>query len=290
MPVHFHKYQALGNDLLVIDPATFDPALTPAVIRLLCDRHLGLGADGLCYGPLLPPKSARAMRFFNPDGSESGKSGNGLRVFARYLWDQGYISRQSPHFEIAIGAEHLTVTIHDAAARTITTALGRLSFNSLDLPMLGPARQVIDETWEVAGQPWLVTAVSVGNPHCVIFSETVSPAAIRTLGPHLETDPRFPERTNVQLVRVLDRHTIEIEIWERGAGYTLASGSSASATAGAALKTGRCDSPVTVRMAGGPTTVAVAPGGLISLTGTVEAVGWGYLAPDLLAKFDPPLC
>ncbi|MCK6627877.1 MAG: diaminopimelate epimerase [Anaerolineae bacterium] len=283
MNAHFYKYQALGNDMVVIDPARFAFPLTPATVRRICDRHFGLGADGVCYGPLPGGPHPRQMRFFNPDGSESGKSGNGLRIFARYLWDQGYA--QNRVFEIGIGEEVVTVEVKDAAAQTLTIAMGRLSFHSHDIPVSGPAREVVNEAVRLAGLDYRITAVTIGNPHCVIFTEEVSEETTRAAGPAIEVDALFPERTNVQFARVVDRHTLQIEIWERGAGYTLASGTSACAAAGAAVKTGQCDSPVEVRMAGGAAQVEIDQQWRVRLTGEVEAVASGVFAPNLVAKF-----
>lgn len=282
MKTHFYKYQALGNDMLVLDPATFEPDLTPAAIRLLCDRHFGLGADGICYGPLPGESGPPRMRFFNPDGSESGKSGNGLRIFARYVWEQGYVTL--PNFALGIGSETVQVTLKDEAGQRLAVEMGRLSFHSQDIPVSGPAREVVNEVMTIAGREYGVTAVTIGNPHCVIFTEELSAAVASAAGPAIETAPHFPQRTNVQWVRVLDRHTIQIEIWERGAGYTLASGTSSCAAAGAAVKTGRCLSPVEVRMAGGVALVELEAQWQVRLTGPVEAVSSGTLAADLVAK------
>ncbi|NJN97325.1 MAG: diaminopimelate epimerase [Anaerolineales bacterium] len=282
MNAHFYKYQALGNDMVVIDPARFAFPLTPVAIRNICDRHFGLGADGICYGPRPGEPHPRQMRFFNPDGSESGKSGNGLRIFARYLWDQGYV--QTPVFEIGIGREVVKVEVKDAAARTLTIAMGRLSFDSRAIPVGGPTREVVNEAVRLAGHDYRITAVTIGNPHCVIFTEEISEAATRTAGPTIEVDALFPERTNVQFARVVDRHTLHLEIWERGAGYTLASGTSACAAAGAAIRTGRGDSPIEVCMAGGMALVEIDPDWQVNLTGPVEAVASGTFAPDLIAK------
>lgn len=283
MNAYFYKYQALGNDMVVIDPARFAFPLTPATIRRICDRHFGLGADGICYGPLPGGLHPRQMRFFNPDGSESGKSGNGLRIFARYLWDQGYV--QTPVFDIGIGGETVKVEVKDAAAQTLTIAMGRLSFDSRDIPVGGPAREVVNEAVKLAGHDYRITAVTIGNPHCVIFNKEISAEATHATGPAIEMDALFPERTNVQFARMVDRHTLHIEIWERGAGYTLASGTSSCAAAGAAIKTGRCDSPVEVRMAGGVALVEIDSDWQVRLTGPVEAVASGTFAPDFTAKF-----
>ena len=266
--MHFFKYQALGNDMIVIDPAQFDLALTPARVRLICDRHLGVGADGICYGPLPDASHAMTMQFWNPDGSLAEKSGNGLRIFARYLWDAGYV--QASPFMIGINDELLTVRVLDGAARQMAIEMGRLEFDFVE------AEMVFGE-WQGRA-----TAVSIGNPHCIIFTDNLS--AIHTLGPIIENAPRFPKRTNVQLARVVDEHTVEIEIWERGAGYTLASGSSSSAVAGAAIKTGRSRSPITVRMPGGEVLVEVGDDWQVLLTGGVTTVYTATFAPDFVEQ------
>jgi len=270
MTHQFAKYHALGNDMLVIDPATFTLPLTPERARLLCQRHFGLGADGICYGPLPDEQGPNPMRFINPDGSEAEKSGNGLRIFARYLWDEGYVHGRS--FTITIHGQPVQADVLDDGARTIALAMGRLTF----------AR--IEEAVQVGGEVVRLTAVSIGNPHCVLFTDDLD--AVHAIGPKLESAPLFPNRTNVQLARVLDDHTIEIAIWERGAGYTLASGTSASAAAGTAVRTGRCQSPVTVRMAGGDAVVVVDTDWQVVLTGTVTAVGQGAIAPDVQQELE----
>jgi diaminopimelate epimerase len=281
---NFYKYQALGNDMLVIDPNQFDLPLSPANIRLLCHRHFGLGADGVCLGPLIQSQHPRHMRFFNPDGSESGKSGNGLRIFARYLWDYGYVKQ--PTFDIWINRSTVNAEIKDKAAHSIAIAMGQLSFNSPAIPVTGPAREVVEEIITIGEVDYTFTAVTIGNPHCVIFADEISEASTRAVGQAVELAPSFPQRTNVQFVKVLDQHTLQIEIWERGAGYTLASGTSSCAAAGAALKTGRCLSPVKVRMAGGTATVEIDQSWGVILTGEVQAVSCGQLAADLIAKLE----
>lgn len=277
----FHKYHALGNDMVVIDPATCSIDLAPAAVRLICDRHVGVGADGVCYGPLPGQTRPLTMRFFNPDGSEAEKSGNGLRIFARYLWDVGYVNSRS--FTVAINDERIPVQVLDETATRLALGMGQLTFHSADIPVSGPPRMVVAETMVFSGQEYEVTAVSVGNPHCVVFTE--EPDAVRTFGPIIERAPVFPNRTNVQSVRVIDEHTIQIEIWERGAGYTLASGTSACAAAGAAIKTGRCQSPIEVHMAGGTAEVHIDGSWQVTLTGTVTAVYRGTFASDFLTSY-----
>ena len=278
MKERFFKYQALGNDMVVIDPAFFSRQLTASTVQAMCDRHYGPGADGICYGPLNHVSHQLTMRFFNPDGSEAQRSGNGLRIFSRYLWDTGYVTSQ--HFTISMGDTLIKAMIRAKDGRTISLEMGQLSFESSDLPMTGPPRLVVNEVITISGQRFHFTGVSIGNPHCVIFSDGSVAKLARDYGPGLETAPEFPQRTNVQFVHVMDEHTLKIEIWERGAGYTLASGTSASAAAGAAIKTGRCRSPVTVNMAGGPVQVEVNADWQVTLTGTVAPVYHGVLDPD----------
>jgi diaminopimelate epimerase len=274
----FFKYHALGNDMVVIDPAFFGRTLTTVIIRAICDRHYGPGGDGICYGPLNAATSPLTMRFFNPDGSEAERSGNGLRIFSRYLWDAGYAA--SRHFTIAMGDGSMAATINTEDGHTISLEMGQLAFESNALPMTGPPRLAVNEAITISGQLFHFTGVSIGNPHCVIFSEGSLAKLARDFGPALETAPQFPRRTNVQFAQVIDEHSLKIEIWERGAGYTLASGTSASAAAGAAIKTGRCQSPVTVCMAGGPVQVIVASDWQVTLTGRVTSVYRGVLDPS----------
>ncbi|MCI0396552.1 MAG: diaminopimelate epimerase [Chloroflexi bacterium] len=276
--MRFYKYQALGNDMIVVDPAAFDRLLTPELVRRLCHRHLGPGADGICYGPLPHGDHPRHLRFFNPDGGEAEKSGNGLRVFARYLWDAGYVTGRE--YDIWMNGEPIQVRVEEETATLITTTIGRLSFASQDIPVTGPPRLIVEEEMVIAGTAYQVTAVTAGNPHCVIFGDDPSPALAQSAGPAIENASFFPNRANVQFARVLDQHTLQIEIWERGAGYTLASGTSASAAAGAAVRTGRCQSPVEVHMAGGVAQVAIDPEWHATLTGRVQAVYQGILAAD----------
>jgi diaminopimelate epimerase len=206
------------------------------------------------------------MQFYNPDGSPAEKSGNGLRIFARYLWDKGYVTDKN--YDIFISGEIVQAQVEDDSAHTIRMTMGKATFDRVDEPV------------SFDGQVFHITAVSVGNPHCVIFGQEVSEVTARRYGAIIETAPMFPNRSNVQFAEAIDHHTLKIEIWERGAGYTLASGTSSCATAAAAIRTGRCDSPVEIRMAGGNVLVEVENDWSLTLTGTVSAVAEGTLAPE----------
>ncbi len=264
MSAQFFKYQAAGNDMIVIDPASFSPPLTAELIQRVCARHVGAGADGICYGPLPDRPHRFTMRFFNPDGSEAEKSGNGLRIFARYLWDAGYVAGKS--YAISINDELVPVHVLDETAEKISLGMGRLFFDGVDEELVIGAERVRG------------TAVSIGNPHFVIITDDLE--EIHRIGPVIENAPSFPNRTNVQMVRIIDNHTIQIEIWERGAGYTLASGTSASAATGTAVRLNHCQSPVEVRMAGGTAQVTISDDWDVVLTGGVTAVYQATLSPQ----------
>lgn len=269
----FHKYHALGNDYLILDPAQQPPALTqrltPAQVVAICDRHRGVGSDGVVYGPL-PDESLPdhfACVIWNPDGSQAEVSGNGLRIFARYLVDAGYVllSREAM-CSLHSGGRTIRIDYGDTPDAPIRVTLGQATITP------GPT-SLPPELLAALGLP---SSVDVGNPHCVFFPTTaVNETLARRWGPLVENDPAFPQRTNVQFVRVVDAHTIAIEIWERGAGYTEASGSSSCAAALTAIARGHCVSPVTVHMAGGALTIDVANHGEswhVSLTGPVTPV------------------
>ncbi len=248
------------------------------LVRALCDRHYGVGSDGvLVAGPV--NATGFSLRIFNPDGSEAEKSGNGLRIFARYLWDTGKVV-DSP-FEVITKGGVVRCQVLDGGGR-IDIAMGVASFESTKIPVLGPAREVIDEQIEVDRKRLRFTGVSMGNPHCVILLDEISPDIARRLGPLLEQHPSFPSRTNVQFVRVMNRNRVQIEIWERGAGYTLASGSSSCAAAAAAVRLGLCDPHITVAMPGGELSVIVTEDYSVRMIGPAARIAEGTVAAELL--------
>ncbi|MCE7979737.1 MAG: diaminopimelate epimerase [Caldilinea sp. CFX5] len=275
--MRFYKYQALGNDYIVIPPADTPNGLTTAEIIRICDRHYGVGSDGILLGPLLSTAADFGLRLFNPDGGEFEKSGNGLRIFARYLWDEGLV--QNEPFTIMTPGGRVTAQVFDQGRR-VTVDMGQVSFDSTRIPVAGPPREVLNETIEVAGQALRYCAATVGNPHCVVLMDEVNAAIAYTLGPHLESAERFPNRTNVQFMQVLDRNNIRIEIWERGAGYTLASGSSSSAAAAVAHRLGLCDNQIHVHCPGGVIEIGIGPDWSIRMTGAVTKVCVGELAAE----------
>jgi diaminopimelate epimerase len=287
--MRFHKYYALGNDYIVLNPADFPAwksAPTAAQIRVVCHRNFGVGSDGILWGPLPSQKSQFGLRIFNPDGSEAEKSGNGLRIFSRFLFDQKLVTK--PDFTIETPGGNVRSIIKENG-RLITVAMGRVSFDSEKIPIAlaqlggGALREVINEKLRVLDRDFKICAATIGNPHCVIplpAAEVTSEFAHR-YGPHFETHPAFPHKTNVQFLHVIDRANIRIEIWERGAGYTLASGSSSSAAASVAHKLGLVDNKITVHMPGGKIGIEIGDGYDIMMTGSVNKVADGKMHPEL---------
>jgi diaminopimelate epimerase len=286
----FTKGNGLGNDYLVMEERDIDFPLGPAAVRWICHRNWGVGSDGI----LLRTASGVAdvgLRIFNPDGSEAEKSGNGLRIFAKYLWERGGLQKSPMRIETKGGV--VEAVCHLAAGRVdqVTVEMGQATFRAPEIPMHGPDREVVGVPLQVGDRFLTVTAVSVGNPHCVVFTDALDDDEVRHLGPKIETHASFPNRTNVQFARVLARDRVEIRIWERGAGYTLASGSSSCAVAAAAVRNGLARGRITIQSPGGELVVEVRDDWSIRLQGPVAETCEGTLAPELVhaLRADAPL-
>ena len=276
----FIKYHALGNDYLVYaEPGPF--GLDTAQVTRICDRNFGLGSDGIL---VLEQRTAGhfQLRIINPDGSDAEKSGNGLRIFSRYLWDQGWV--KDAWFDILTpgGLVQARVT---PGGRSVEVAMGQADFSAPAVPVQVPAERAIDWPVQVLGRELRINAVSMGNPHCVVFIDPATAETARTLGPHLERHTLFPRRTNVQFVKVLDRGHLQIEIWERGAGYTLSSGTSSCAAAAVARLRGYCDDSVVVQTAGGRLYIEIDEAYRIFMRGAVQRIGSAVAEPEC---FTPP--
>lgn len=280
--MRFRKYHALGNDYIVLDPADFPGWAAPEAgrIRAICHRNFGVGSDGILWGPLPARPGAFGLRIFNPDGSEAEKSGNGLRIFSRYLWDTGRV--RDAAFQIETPGGLVRSVVRDGG-RLVTVDMGEVSFDSARIPVKGPPREVINERIRILDREFTFCAATIGNPHCVLPLPEISAELARRYGPEIEVHPLFPRRTNVQFLQVLDRGTIRIEIWERGAGYTLASGTSSSAAAAVAHRLGLVDRSVTVRMPGGEIAIEIGDHFAIRMTGPVSKVAEGSMDPELFA-------
>jgi diaminopimelate epimerase len=256
------KSHGLGNDYLVADPAELPFGVTPERVRLLCDRHVGVGSDGL-----LLLEGELGVRIFNPDGSEAEKSGNGLRIFARWLFETRRVG--SPRFVITTRGGDAAVEVEGGL---ITVDMGAPVFRE-DLSSLA-----------VDGRTFDVVALSIGNPHCVIMRDQLDVRELRYLGPLVEQHPAFPNRTNVQLARATSRSSVELLIWERGAGETQASGSSSCAVVAACHRLGFVDSEVTAHMPGGELSIRIDTQQHLWLKGPVEEIARITLSNDLIAR------
>jgi diaminopimelate epimerase len=288
--IPFVKGHGLGNDYIVVRAADLPGgALDAGAARRLCDRHRGIGADGVLVH--VPSAAADAgVRIFNPDGSEAEKSGNGLRIFAKWLRDHGH-ARQD-RFTVDTKGGVVECMCHGKGGRVgfVTVEMGRATFRAPDIPMNGPDGEAVRVPLQLGdGTTVAATAVSVGNPHCVVFVDRLDIDACKRLGPLIERHPAFPQRTNVQFARAADKHTLDILIWERGAGYTLASGSSSCAAASAAVRNGQCShGRVTVRMPGGDLVIDVRPDWSLRLEGPVEEVYTGSLSNEFAETWLTP--
>jgi diaminopimelate epimerase len=279
MKIELPKYHGLGNDYLIYDPQKSKFDLNRERIKLICNRNFGVGSDGILYGPVLESGNIR-VRIFNPDGSEAEKSGNGVRIFSKYLKDAGYVSNRQ--FILKTLGGDVAVEFLEDSGELIKVLMGKTTYQSRRIPVTGKDRQVINETMVFNHREYRVTCLSIGNPHCVIPMEKISKEYACNLGPYVENSENFPTRINMQLLKVVDRNNIEIEIYERGAGYTLASGSSSCAAASAAYKLGLVDNQVTVHMPGGDLQIEIQPDESVYMTGRVNSVGTMILSRQFI--------
>jgi diaminopimelate epimerase len=282
----FFKGHGLGNDYIAVELDEMPFALTPAVVRLLCDRHLGIGSDGV-LGRTGSSAADFGVRIFNPDGSEAEKSGNGLRILARYLLEREEV-QVGRRFSVETlgGVVRMIVLERRADSALVEVEMGRASFRSAAVGLPGPDREVEGEKLELeAGDRVAINTVSIGNPHCVIFEDVVDVEDLRRRAPQISTHPWFEQGVNVQFARIVGPGTVEAWVWERGAGETSASGSSACAVAAAAVRRGLVTArEVEVRMPGGTLQVNVGEDWDLVLRGPVEAVCDGVIVDEMLTR------
>ncbi|MBQ4085974.1 MAG: carbamoyl-phosphate synthase large subunit [Clostridia bacterium] len=254
--IRFTKMQSCGNDYIFIE--NFDGSVTcpESLCVSLCQPHYGIGGDGI----VLIEKSTMAdakMRSFNKDGSEGGMAGNNIRCVAKYLFDKGYV--RSEHMTIEAGGKvhKLRLYTRDGKASTVAVDIGKAEFSPAKLPSIIAADRIVNYPLHVAGEDYAVSCVSVGNPHCVTFCETIDTLDVASIGPEFEHAKEFPERINTEFVRVVDKNTLRMRVWERGNGETLACGTGACAAVIAACENGFCEkgTDVTVKLLGGDLTV-----------------------------------
>ena len=288
MKNQFFKGHGLGNDYIALNPADFMFKLKPRIIRTICDRNWGVGSDGILA--LHPSKKADfGLRIYNPDGSEAEKSGNGLRIFGCYLYETRKTRKRKFSVETKGGLVHIQLELNgNGHVSGATVDMGRASFQPMALPCSLRVPELIQQPVKAAGQSLRFTGVSVGNPHCVVFKrkgEKWTRDDLLQIGPELENHTTFPKRTNVQLAMPIGPHTVSILIWERGAGETLASGSSACAVASAGVRLGLVKSPVTVKAPGGTLNITVDSQFNLTMKGPVAEVARGELSQAFIDSF-----
>lgn len=279
----YYKYHALGNDYIVMDPRDVNTSLSKENIKLICDRNFGVGSDGILYGPIFEGDQIK-VKILNPDGSEAEKSGNGIRIFSKYLLDLNYVKERS--FKLQTVGGEVVVEYLDLKGNLIKVSMGIVTFVSNLIPMIGGEREVVNETFKIGEEFYKLTCLSIGNPHCVVLLDEISRELAMKIGPILENHESFPNRVNVQLLKVLDRKNIQIEIWERGAGYTMASGSSSCAAANAAFKLGLVDKEINVHMPGGIIEIEIQEDGSTFMTGSVCSVSVGNFTEEFKRKLN----
>ena len=255
---------------LVFDPNRNKLRLSPANVRLLCDRNFGVGADGVVEGPLLEGERI-SVRIWNSDGSMTENSGNGVRIFAKYLKDGGYV--QKKNFTIYTQGGEASIHYLNEEGTRLKVSMGKVSFWSDEVPVEGPRREIVNETMVFGRIPYPVTCLNIGNPHCVILMDEISKELVCRIGGYSENARQFPAKINTQIMKVLDRTHIQTEVYERGAGYTLASGTGCCAAAAAAYRLGLTDPKVIVQMPGGTLEVEIEEDGQVLMTGDVGYVG-----------------
>jgi diaminopimelate epimerase len=285
--IRFQKGQGLGNDYLVVDAADLPCPMTPARARILCDRHRGIGSDGVLLADL---SNGIALRIINPDGTEAEKSGNGLRIFGAYLHGRSIV--RNDWFDVRLTKDTVSMRVEEVLERgvlMIRVEMGRATFDPA-------AVQFTPAASENNGPPYRVplrnegsaevNTVSLSNPHCVVFVDTLERADFVERAPQLCTHPMFAAGTNVQFARVMDSKTVQAWIWERGAGETLASGSSASAVCAAAVRRGFLQ-PGTfeVKMIGGSAEVEVSSSYVVKLRGPAQMILRGELSVGVFEEF-----
>lgn len=265
MQIVLEKYHGLGNDYLVFDPNKNELELNEANVKMICNRNVGLGSDGILEGPLLGEHLA--VKIWNPDGSVAEKSGNGVRIFAKYLKDAGYV--QKKNYELMTDGGIVEITYLNEEGSRLRISMGKLSFVSEEIPVIGERREVINEDMVFGNNLYPATCVSVGNSHCVIPMQEISKELVCKIGVHSESARYFPERVNTEIMKVTDRNNIAIETYERGAGYTMATGTGACAAAAVAYKLGLTENKMLVHMPGGDLQVEIADDWNVYITGDV---------------------
>ncbi len=281
----FIKSHGLGNDYIVLNSEDISFPITPESIKRICDVHYGIGSDGILLKTTVE-NADFGLRIYNPDGSEAEKSGNGLRIFAKYLYDYQFAVKKDFSISTPGGLVHAYIVEEtNKKAHRIKVEMGKAIFNPEDIPVTCDSDVCFDESLTVGGKTYSINCVSVGNPHCVIIKDELDIDEIMKYGSMIENAPVFPNRINVQFAKPVSRNEVDILIWERGAGYTLASGSSSCAVASVAIKKGLTDRKIKMNMPGGVLEIEIDEEWNILMTGEVQEIASGTLSNELINSF-----
>ena len=279
----FVKSHGLGNCYIVIDSDKIDFELTDERVIRICDLHFGVGSNGILLK--VPSKIADfGLKIYNTDASIAENCGNGLRIFSKFLHDYGYLSSDKFTVDILGRLIHCEILEKNAAGKAIKVRvdMGKANFVAKQVPVNFLKEECINEPVTFGGKEFRINCVSVGNPHCVVFRDELNQEELLKYGPIIETDKMFPNRTNVQFAHVVNRNLVEIKIWERGVGNTLASGSSSCAVASAMRKNNLVDKDVTIRMPGGELQISIDEEWNIKMTGPVEEICSGVFCKEMV--------
>ncbi|MEP6514820.1 diaminopimelate epimerase [Microcoleus vaginatus] len=279
MPIEFAKYHGLGNDFILIDNRhSSEPVITPEQAVDMCDRHFGIGADGVIFALPGQNDTDYTMRIFNSDGSEPEMCGNGIRCLAKFIADlEGSEAKTQYHIHTLAGV--ISPELRSDGQVKVDMGVPRLLAAEIPTTLAASDAKAIDVPIEVADKSWSVTCVSMGNPHCITFVEDVAAIALETVGPQFEHNKAFPQRTNTEFIQVIRSDYVKMRVWERGAGVTLACGTGACAAVVAGVLVGKCDRATAVELPGGVLEIEWAEvSGRIYMTGPAQRVFTGCIS------------
>lgn len=252
--IEFTKMQGCGNDYVYIDGSRFHIPMEdkPEIVRRMSNRNFGIGSDGVIFiNPVVDGSAEFEMEMWNADGTRSEMCGNGMRCVGKYVYDKGLTNKERVAVVSAGQVKYLDYTIEDGQVVQVKVNMGQPILKAVEVPVVSDFEQSVDEEIEVQGKTYRMTCISMGNPHAVVFMNDIADLDIEAVGPFFENHKRFPRRTNTEFVKVIDRQTLEMRVWERGTGETLACGTGACATAVAAILNGHTENKVTVKLLGG---------------------------------------
>ena len=278
----FTKMQGLGNDYVYVNcfkEKIEDPS---ALAVRISDRHFGVGSDGLIL--INPSKVADCeMEMYNADGSRGEMCGNGIRCVGKYMYDYGLTDKEAISVETLAGIKYLQFFIENGKVVKVKVDMGSPILTPAEIPVVAEGERAVDEPIVVDGTEYRMTCISMGNPHAIVYVDDVKNLPIEKIAPSFEKHERFPNRVNTEFVKVLDRNTVEMRVWERGSGETLACGTGACAAAAASHKLGLVDDRIEVTMPGGQLLIEIGEDGSVFLTGEVQKIGTILMAEHFLA-------